>query len=762
MYCCNCGIPKCPFGSLSSNGFLEYKTSKKCHVEEHIVDLTDLPIFRAGEFEQDPNYYNTDRMYFCINQFNSYGDILILGTKSVGQSYDALCCTGGICEYRESEKICHEKNDTSWVFTHESQKKETAFLRSDLDGQYSDKLWYLDNYGYYASSVINPPIQGDPFFTKNNIHPVLSRKMDEAMPFPHEDPYDTLLRFHRGIIEWGSNIGANTTQAITVSERHCELYDTTDPWYKKIRIFTFATPSGCGNCFDCIGVDKCNHCELPFCANNVDRVCDVSSISSAISEETTPCGKWYEAQNELDRPWSIKLRCTVSCSNNKSIHCFPENNWRYGDQHLCPVGECNQLKDVGTEILGKSYNKFEENYKYGNFSDDGVWLDCAPPDGSYDSRANEDEEEDGRCCIGDGSFIVCLDNNNLPISEPDRPPITKVTPGGCFSGYKTVFNPSIPIKGRWSQHGLCDVNPCYTNCIGEDCDDICTGKNCTGVCAGGTAFKTKKCPACQTTMGSFLSNGVKGSCSPFPFGTLTNGQPYYKGCGCRVEDDGESSDTPGINPLNGSLCYFQKWSEFVEEKHGENVSCGDYCLERDCYSKDGLYYNPTCVPSCPKYWYWPKFDYIEPSCCVDGFPDKCDCLPSTCCGECSRCDISENGCQGFKCCGHEIPGTICPDDCPEETGTFGCGFGPCHCPCPPPCTCDTDCNCNGGEFDCCNAPTICDSSPNGCPCPEPEPCICNCSGNCCCRTSAEGYCGDCENGCGSGKAKSASTETGED
>jgi hypothetical protein len=749
MYCCTCGItPKCPFGSLSSNGFLEYKTSKKCSVEEHIIDLSDLPIFPAFSFVSDPNYYTTDRMYFCLNQRNAFGDIFILGTKSVGQTYDALCCTGGNCEYAKSEKECHEKNDTSWVFTHESQKRETAFLRSSLDVKYSDKTWYLDNYGPDAS-LRNPPVAGDPFGVTSNIHPVLEKNMDEAIPFPHQDPYNALSRFHRGIIDFGLVEGSN---AITVSERHCELYDTTDPWYKKIRIFTFATPSGCGNCFDCSGIDKCNHCELPFCANGGSPIygdyCDISRLTSAVTEAATPCGEWSESVDEKDCYWSMKLRCTASCKATNSIHCFSEGQVY---STLCNTDECGKIEDLGIQILGQSYHVFGENYKHGNFDQNGEWLDCAPGNGSYDAKADEDEEEDGRCCIGDGSFIVCLDKNNLPISDPNRPPITTVTASVCMSeGYRTIFNPDEPIKGHWSQHGLCDSNPCYTNCTGT-CDN-CSGTNCSGVCVGGTAFKTKKCPAYKTT-GTNIITGITG-CSPFG-GIDSGGIPIFDAekCLCRIEDNGISSNTPDIN-LFGNLYYLQTWTEWIEEIHAEYALCGtgirspDCCPIVPCYDKNG---NPTCDPGCPSYWDWASFKEIQPTCCSPTLP--CNCLLSTdCCGDCSPCDIINNGCQGFNCCGRPIPGTSCPEDCPEQAGEFGCDFGgrPCSCPCPPPCSCDTDCNCNGGEFGCCDTP-ICTPTTTGCPCPEPEPCICDCSGDCCCRTSATGYCGDCEGGCGSGK-----------
>ena len=732
MYCCTCGIiPKCPFGSLSSNGFLEYKTTKKCSVEEHIVDLSDLPIFPAFSFDGDQKYYTTDRMYFCLNNRNGFGDIIILGTKSVGQTYDALCCTGGSCEYAISEKECHRKNDTSWVFTHESQKRETEFLRSFIDGRYSDKTWYHENYGYGAQ-LTDPPKQGDPFGVTSNIHPVLSKNMDEAMPFPHEDPYNALSRFHRGIIDFGV---VDSTNVITVSERHCELYDTTDPWYKKIRIFTFASPGGCNTCFKCEGVDECNHCEEAFCSDS--QKCEIQNVTSPY-EEGSPCRKWVENDYEQNCPWSIKLRCAASCKLSNSIHCFPEGTVL---DTQCS-DECGKIEDLGIQILGQSYHVFAENYKHGNFNDDGEWLDCAPGNGSYDAKAGEDEEEDGRCCVGNGSFIVCLDNNNLPISDPDRPPITKVTSSGCASGYRTVFNPNETIKGRWSQHGLCDANPCYTNCTGQ-CTQ-CSGKDCSGVCVGGTAFKTKKCPNCTTTTGINMDNGT--SCSPFGegFGFGSGGPPSR--CRCRVEDNGESSDTPDINPLSGNLCYFQSWSEFVKQNHGENVLCGsgfrsdECCSVRSCHNPDG---SPNCDPGCPKYWDWAGFKEIEPSCCASV---PCDCLD--CCDSCSRCDIIENGCQGFNCCGRPKPGTTCPDDCPEQA-VFGCGGGgECSCPCPPPCTCKTDCNCFGGGFGCCEDPC----GKGSCPCPEPEPCTCDCKGNCCCRTSEAGYCGDCEDGCGgSGK-----------
>lgn len=682
MYCCTCGItPKCPFGSLSSNGFLEYKTSKKCSVEEHIVDLSDLPIFPAGSFDGDQNYYTTDRMYFCLNNRNAFGDIIILGTKSVGQIYDALCCTGGSCEYAISEKECHRKNDTSWVFTHESQKRETEFLRSSLDGRYSDKLWYLDNYGYGAAQVTNPPKKGDPFGVTSNIHPVLSKNMDEGMPFPHEDPYDALSRFHRGIIDFGV---VQSTNVVTVSERHCELYDTTDPWYKKIRIFTFAAAGGCNTCFKCEGVDECNHCKEAFCSDA--KACLIDNVRFAYTEDATPCGEWSEFDYEQDCPWSIKIRCVASCKLSNSIHCFPEGT-AYSTS--CSIDECGTIEDLGIQILGTSYHVFGENYKHGNFNDDGEWLDCAPGNGSYDAKADEDEEEDGRCCVGDGTFIVCLDNNNLPISDPNRPPITKVTSSGCASGYRTVFNPNIEVKGRWSQHGLCDANPCYTNCTGQyQCLYQCSGENCSGVCVGGTAFKTKKCPVGPTTTGINMYNGT--SCSPFGGGGFGggSGQAASERCLCRVEDNGESSDTPDINPLSGILSYFESWSEFVERHHGENVLCGsgfrsdECCLILPCRDPDGT---PTCDSGCPKYWSWPAFSFVSGQCCADyslsgNYP--CDCLD--CCGECSRCDIAENGCRGFKCCGRPIPGTACPSDCPWGTpGFFGCGtFVECPCPCP--------------------------------------------------------------------------------
>ena len=770
MYCCTCGIiPKCPFGSLSSNGFLEYKTSKKCSVEEHIIDLADLPIFPALSFPQDSKYYTTDRMYFCLNQRNGFGDIFILGTKSVGQTYDALCCTGGTCEYAISEKECHRKNDTSWVFTHESQKRETEFLRSSLGGRYSDKLWYLDNYGPDAS-LRNPPVAGNPFGVTSNIHPVLEKNMDEAIPFPHQDPYNALTSFHRGIINFipssfiSGGIGIEglneNTNAITVSERHCELYDTTDPWYKKIRIFTFGRPAGCGNCFDCSGVDICNECELPFCANGGSPIygeqCDITRLT-AVTQMATPCGQWSESEKGLDCPWSIKLRCTASCKRSNSLHCFSE-----GQVYSTPCAreECGKIDDVGIQILGTSYHVFGENYKHGNFDENGEWLDCAPGNGSYDAKAGEDEEEDGRCCIGvsnpNESFIICLDNNNLPISDPDRPPITKVTSSGCASGYKTVFNPNEAIKGHWSQHGLCDANPCYTNCSPFDCDN-CSGGNCSGVCVSTTAFKTKKCPACPTTTGTNIDNGT--SCSPF--GKSGGGFGGQEGpCRCRVEDNGKSSDTPGINPISGQLCYFESWREFVKQNHAEYALCGtgirsdECCVVIPCHNP--VTGDPICDPGCPKYWWWPGFKYIQPTCC-DTAP--CGCVSSSieCCGECSRCDIIENGCRGFNCCGLPRPGTTCPDDCPEQAGTFGCGGGSeCTCPCPPPCTCETDCNCNGGEFGCCEG--LC--AKGGCPCPEPEPCTCDCSGDCCCRTSASGYCGDCPQGCGSSSSSSSSTDEG--
>ena len=80
----------------------------------------------------------------------------------------------------------------------------------------------------------------------------------------------------------------------------------------------------------------------------------------------------------------------------------------------------------------------------------------------------------------------------------------------------------------------------------------------------------------------------------------------------------QSKNDPVVNPISGQLCYFESWREFVKQNHAEYALCGtgirsdECCVVIPCHNP--VTGDPICDPGCPKYWWWPGFKYIQPTC----------------------------------------------------------------------------------------------------------------------------------------------------
>ena len=675
--CCQNLDFKCPFGELEDRGVREHIFNEHCIAKEYVLDLKDLTMFEGNDLRDDED---GRRMYFCMNTFagsasRDAGSIFIMGTKSIGVPEDSLCCfmgqEGQECVYSPNEAICHIQHGISAEYSHRSQVEETAFLRTEFSGLYGNKQWYYDNTtpggGQGGLSTTRRPVFAPQIVAGvTGIHPVLSAPMWTGFTGTVGSLRGRILATH-----------TNHTGSVKVTEDQCELYDETDEWYKKIRLFVFM-PGASAACHD--------------------QCWDVC-------------------------PFSVKLRCPshspCTDSEHLSIHCFSE-----GNMDLDP----GKIPEDFVIINGVKYNTADENYKYGNFGPKGVWLDHALPNCPF--QLDGPDSEDGRCC----AYNTCYDKNNLPwqITDPNLwgedvcqdtlfgewsqrglcgvnpclhtcvrgnrcepncydnsgegcvvcgPPSCEFIPSGpdlengrcCVNGTCYDSNNSHPIdgfivnaeqcdnlKGRWSQKGACEINPCLVQCpITNTCGEFCTNPDCTGVCNFPTAFSDPICPMTDLEAWIKTHHLTFTECEePDSIREFVCCPPCYKDC-------------------NGPLC-------------------GNYNGEISEY--------PCCHNE------------------ING--DPCPCPPCT-----DTCGV------GTECCGTVAGYGTCPDDCPE-VGPWQCNNGKCPCPCP---TCETDCDAFG-QYNCCgyyNCPCPCDDNcdvygqygccgQSNCPCPCDE-----CGEGCC-------------------------------
>ena len=428
-------------------------------------------------------------------------------------------------------------------------------------------------------------------------------------------------------------------------------------------------------------------------------------------------------------PFHVRLRCPSRSScidpSDLSIHCFSE-----GNIDLDPSKATHDF----IVIDGVTYNTSDENYIFGNFGPGGVWLDAALASCPY--QINGPDVEDGRCC----AFGMCFDKNNIPwqISNPDS--------WGREACEDNLF-------GKWSQRGLCSVNPCKETCInGFGCPTGCYGPRGECVECGpprcnfdlvGPAVEHGRC---CVDVGSIIQ--CYDIYNPSPYGPITNKQEceFVEG---RWSQTGNCVENPCRIPCSvtltgcGDMCTGSNCTGVCNFPTAFSDSSCSFVVESDWVTNHHLRYTECeennsvrkmiCCPPCYKSCAGPKCPRLEYDIQGNPTPESLERAQYPCCSpssdsECSCPPCTDDCGSGTLCCNKGSSFGTCPTDCPEAS-PWECvaNDGKCPCPCP---SCETDCD-HLPDMGCCGhynertghrCPCLCDECQDPSNPTNPYPC----------------------------------------